>query len=487
MFFRNPQSKIPSLLREGIFFLILTITVGLSGGCDSKDLKLIDLVRIDEGSVLLAAKYDKAQHFVVYRDGSPEIWAHDDVSAEMGPVKKISKLDENLIAIITEKNGIYLFPIGALSSGSAYTHLPVEEGALVDKKIRSIYYYDYHGSRRLYVLYETPKGSGATEILLKDGLTVDRYNHLDKQSSDLRSNSVVQIAIDMKGNVWFNYSRKEEMGLSRLDSKGEWVHFNQANSELPDKFVRTLRSEGADDGVDGDNIWFASISGLTRLEYKPGEKDEEDREKWKLYGERETTAGLIARAIGVRALVSDAVLDIIDLHVIEKNILMANIGGVYTFNGKSTNRYIPDSIGGLNDTQISDINYRDGFVIVKTRPAGKQYINVDSVSLLDLKKRKWIKIRHWDINKDYPTNMYFIPYKKGLDFVAMTYQNSASVFALFNYETMELKKIEFTMPVKPPDAVASEIQPGMTPSTEQAPIQPEPEKQQNEPETQAVQ
>ncbi|HPR50115.1 MAG TPA: hypothetical protein PK341_19215, partial [Spirochaetota bacterium] len=222
--------------------------------------------------------------------------------------------------------------------------------------------------------------------------------------------------------------------------------FDRNNSELPDKFVRYLRSEGPDDGVAGDNMWFASVSGLSRLEYRPGQKDEEDREKWKLYGERETTGGIVARAMGIRELVSDAVLDLIDLHVTDKLLLMANTTGVYTFNGRSINRFIPDSSGGLNETQIRDINYRDGYVIVKTRPLAKQNQYVDSVSLLNIKKRKWIKVKLWEFDKNYPRNIYFIPYKKGIDFVALDYINSATKFAFFDYETLELKKLEMTFP-----------------------------------------
>ena len=460
MLISNAKTKIPSLLREGIFSFIVSAIICFSIGCDSKSLSLIDMASIEDGTILLAVKYNKAQQLIVYRQGIVQKWNEGSVPEDLGEIKRITKLSNSLIALTTKINGIYLFPINQADSTVVPVHLPVEEGALVSKKIRSVYYYEFENIRKLYVIYDTPKGSGATEITFKDGLTVDRYNQLDTTSSELRSNNIVQVTSDMKGNVWFNYSKKDEKGLSRLNPKGEWVHFDHNNSELPDKYVRIVRSEGPSNGVDGDNVWFASLSGLTRLEYRPGEKDEEDKEKWKLYGERETTSGIIARAIGVRELVSDAVLDIIDLHIIDKNLLLANRKGVYTFNGKSMNRFMPDSIGGLNETQISAINYRDGFVIVKTRPEEKQFQYIDNLNLLDLKKRKWTKIKHWLIKKDYPKDVFFMPYTKGVDFVGLTYLDGTTMFAFFNYDTMELKKIEapLLIPAVQPETTPAEAE-----------------------------
>ena len=445
MLIKKIIKRIPSLFREGILLFCIGAIICSYCSCDTSKLTLIDLLQLEDGQILLAVNHQNKNHLIVYRDGIIETWGKPSFLEDVGQIKKLTKLNDSMFAVITEKNGIFLYPIKNNTDTNPVIHLPVEDDALADKNIRAVYFYNYNNDRKLYVIYGTPKGSGATEVLFKNGWAIDHYATLDITSSELRSNNLIQIEIDMKGNTWFNYSRKEEKGVSRLSPKGEWVHFDRNNSELPDKFVRYLRSEGPDDGVSGDNVWFASVSGLTRLEYKPGQKDEEDREKWKLYGERESTGGIIARAMGIRELVSDAVLDLIDLHVTDKLLLMANTTGVYTFNGRSINRFIPDTSGGLNETQVKDINYRDGYVIVKTRPLAKQNQYVDSVCLLDIKKRKWIKVKLWDFDKNYPRNIYFIPYKKGIDFVALDYMNSATKFAFFDYETLKLKKIEITV------------------------------------------
>ncbi len=483
-------AKIPSLLREGIFLFIIMAVSAIQCSCDSNRVTLVDIAPAGDGTVLLAVNFDKSQHFLSYRDGTVRRLDLSSSAQGMGRIKKMIRLQNGTMALISEKNGIYLVPENPESSGKPYIHLPVEEGALANPNIRSVNYYGHEDRQSLYITYDTPKGSGVTEVRLKSGPAVELYNHMDTNSSELRSNNIIQVETDMKGNVWFSYSRKEEKGVSRLDTKGEWTHFDRNNSELSDKFVRILRSEKSGQGVDGDNIWFGSISGLSRLEYKPGEKDDEDREKWKLYGERETTGGLIARAIGVRDLVSDAVLDIIDIHVIEKNILLANRSGVYLFNGKSMNRFIPDTVGGLKETRISDINCHEGYVIVKTRPAAEQSQYVDSVCLLDLKKRKWTRLKYFELKKDYPRNIYFIPYREGIDFVALAYLDGNTLFALLDYRTLELKKIEFEMPVIQPDTEASETKAdsdSSTEPTEPAPMQQEAKKQPKEPETQAVQ
>jgi hypothetical protein len=136
------------------------------------------------------------------------------------------------------------------------------------------------------------------------------------------------------------------------------------------------------------------------------------------------------------------VLDIIDLHISEKYVLMANRKGVYTFNGKSINRFIPASVGGFNETYVSDINYRDGYVITKTRPAAKQSQYVDSVSLLDIKKRQWIKLDYWKLAREYPRDIYFIPCRQGVDLVALKFMTGKTMFATLDYKTFEIKKID---------------------------------------------
>ncbi len=278
---------------------MVLLLAALGGGCDSSDFALIDLVRVGEGRVLMAGRAGGKPAFVLYNQGLVEPWADAGLAAKTGQVKRLVRLSDAVLAIITEKKGIVLASLGPDSGFDAPVHLPVNEDALVSPKIRTISAYEHGGARKLYVLYETPKGSGVTEVSLTGAWQPSGYNHLDSRTTELRSDNIVQVEVDLRGNVWFNYSHRVQKGLSRLAPDGEWAHFDRNNSELPDKFVRTLRSESADNGVVGDNVWFGSVSGLTRLEYRAGEKEGDDREKWKLYGERETTSGIIARAIGV--------------------------------------------------------------------------------------------------------------------------------------------------------------------------------------------
>ncbi|HPR50066.1 MAG TPA: hypothetical protein PK341_18945, partial [Spirochaetota bacterium] len=242
MLIKKIIKRIPSLLREGILLFFTGVIICSYCSCDTSKLTLIDLLQLGDGQILLAVNNQNKNHLIVYRDGIIETWGEPSFLDDLGQIKKLTKLTESMFAVITEKNGIFLYPIKNITDTNPVIHLPVEEDALADKNIRAAYFYNYNNVRKLYVIYGTPKGSGATEILFKNGWVIDHYATLDTTSSELRSNNLIQIEIDMKGNTWFNYSRKEEKGVSRLSPKGEWVHFDRNNSELPDKFVRYLRS-----------------------------------------------------------------------------------------------------------------------------------------------------------------------------------------------------------------------------------------------------
>ena len=432
------QKRLPFLLRKGSLFLCIAIT--LLSACDSRELSFGSAVNSGEGSLVLSGTIQGKSCVFMFKNGHLfRINAGIERAQEMGAIKKLVSLTDDACAVITEKNGIYLMPLNG--DFSTLTHIPVEEDALVDNKIRTVYYYEFNDIRRLYVLYDTRKGSGATEITLGQGWTVSSYKHLNRYSSDLGSDNITQVEIDALGNVWFNYYYKEKRGVSRMSPEGEFSSFDRNNSEIPNKFVNVIRAEKPDMGVKGDNVWFASRSGLTRLQYRPEKKDEEDREMWRFYGERETAGTTVARALGVHRFFSDAVLDLVDLTISEKYVIMANPLAVYTFTGKSTNRFSPGNTGGITDTRIYDISYKNGHVIVKTRPGETTAYSTKSLMLLELKSRKWFEINVWEVTRDYPAKIYLYTYNKDTDLLVLKYFSNKTVFVLLNYNTKKLKRV----------------------------------------------
>lgn len=437
------SKRLPFPLGKGSLFLLAALIIAFSG-CDSKGLVLHDFINTGEKTLLLSGSMGKKEAFFTVKDGKLYRAPIDkEVIKSFGPVVKLKKLTKETCGIITKTKGIFIIPLNRHVTESDIVHLPVSKDTISNSKIEDIYYYEHKGARKIFVLYSIQE-SGITEITLGDGWQPASYIHYDENSSELKSNRIKALEIDPLGYVWVVYDYKAKKGVSRLSASGEWMHYDSNNSELPDKYVNKILAEEIGTGLNRENVWFGSPSGLTRMQYRPEKKHIEDREKWKLYGERNNARGILARGMGIRKYYSDSVFDILDLAVIDRFVIIANPIAVYTFNGKTTNRFIPEVLekDKSEGARIYDILVRDYFVVVKVIPKDDGIGAITSFMMLDLHMRKWHEFNLWKIYKKFPLKIYCIPYSAGLDFVVVQFSEDNFAFSYLDYQKKTLTPAE---------------------------------------------
>lgn len=121
---------------------------------------------------------------------------------------------------------------------------------------------------------ELPKGQYTIRALAIDSkgtLAIGHNNGLlirknDKWKSYTESKSKLQsyvrsLKFNKKGDLFIGYGGNAEGGLSILDIKGKWQHFNKNNSNMPDNMVRDIEfdKEG--------NVWMATNNGLVKFSH----------------------------------------------------------------------------------------------------------------------------------------------------------------------------------------------------------------------------
>jgi len=425
---KNILSKIlPPPLRGGSIFFIAVVM--LFAGCAS-GLRVNSAVSLNREKLLLSTEGGNSE-ILYYSNTVLSHWLPGK-EAPFGEIVSLDLLNDGAVLAITEKNGIVVFP----DAQGKPVHLAIDDNKLPDHRIRNTCLYQFGKIKKLYVTYYSPGGTGVTECTIKNNWKDITYNTLNRNGSGLRSNYVHQVVPDIRGNIWFRYSASKKEGVSRLNLKGEWDHFDRRNSELGDNGVILIRPEKRGMGQDGDNIWFVSGAGLSRLQYR-GKK-----ENWKLFGDKSNVIDTMARAIGIQSWFTDAIVDIVDIEILDDAILIANKEAIYHFKGKNINRFLPETTGGINEHRIFDIKFRAGTIIAKIHSAHEPNPPVRSVMLFDLEKRRWKKLEYFHLANQFPRNIYFIPYNEKQDFVVLKYVSGPSRLAIFDYVTGGLREIK---------------------------------------------
>ena len=290
---------------------------------------------------------------------------------------------------------------------------------------------------KLYVTYYSPNGTGVTECTIDKDYTTVQYKTMNKLNSGLKSDYVHQVACDTKGNLWFRYSPGENSGISRLTPNGEWSNYTHINSELSDPSVSIMKVEKQGEGLSGDNIWFASEHGLTRLTY-----ESDGKETWKLYGKKGGSVGDFAmKIVGLEQRFSDAVMYINSVEILPDSLLFSNNKILYHFTGDNINSFPSDDIGGIEENYIESMFYRNSksFVTIISKKKGDRVIK--SFRSFDLTKRIWSKVDVYKVRKTQPLNILFTPINEKTDFVSLSYKLEEPAYAVYDYTTGEITPV----------------------------------------------
>ena len=391
------------------------------------------------GQIVIAS--DDRKSLQLYHYGIKGLYKNSTDSQYILPsclITELKYLTDGSLAIITETNGIYIYPPN--KTNKKILPLYIDPNHLEDNRIRDVFLFTHNESKKLYVTYKSPFGSGVTICKISENFRGAVFSTLNKQNSQLRSNYVHQIAVDLKGNIWFRYSSIEEEGVSRLSPSGEWDHFNMRNSELGDSGVTLMAIESKDEGLENDNIWFVTAAGLSRLEYKNG------KEIWKLYGDKQTFINKIIRFLGLESYFTDAIMGIRDIVILQDSILIANMHAIFHFTGEYINRFVPETVKDIDDCEISHIAYFNNFVHVFIKLPLKQDPSIRSLMILNLKKRIWQRMNYWPILQAYPDNIHLLPLDANNSQVILIYSSGELKSAIYNYPRSELNETPILTP-----------------------------------------
>ena len=489
MILKNLNKKLSSTSGgRKFFFSSLALIISFSLNCASGRIRVTDAAAVKENSVILGTEEGLPGHFL-YISGNPAQLMNTRPSGteDLGPVKILYTFGD-IIAAVYEKKGISLFT----EKSQKEIHISVAPGMLAEKTIRGVAWNPVKKS--IFITYRSRAGSGVTECSVDFEKYSVKCATLTKENSQLKSNYVAQTAVDARGNTWFRYEPSLELGVSRIDTAGEWDHYDNSNSQLGSSSITIIRPEKKDQGFKGDNVWFVSSAGLSRLQYdgkkkkkkiveekKPVDDDEEDagkkivvrdykdkddgkaddkkddkkidkkddsakktvkkesNEAWIFYGDKNAADHALWRVMGIHSWFTDAIVDIIDLEILNDSILIATKDAVYHFETSSMLRYVPKMTGGIEKNIIISIFSRNNHFFVKIIP--EQEANyVSAFMAFDMDKKKWQNIDFWKIKNTFPINVTFIPYNSDSDIVLLKYLQETRV-ALFRYSDYSLQLI----------------------------------------------
>ncbi len=435
-------TRIP-IVQNGILVICALAIVLPVMGCGYSGPMVRDAVVVPGNGVLVSTVVDGKSHVVKYIDGKVEQARGLGVLHEK-TISIIRPLDGNTIALVTEDDGIYVY----FGDTGDYMHMPVKKGFLASESIRDVYYTKYDDSRVLYVVYAAAVGAGFTECRTTDGFRTVKCKTFTKMNSELKSDFVHQVEKDTRDNLWVRYAAHRLSGVSRISNDGRWDHFTKYNSEVGDNSVSLLKTEKHGEGLEGDYVWFVSKAGISSLQYVQEENEDGKvtyREKWKLYGEKQTVVNKLVRAIGVQSWFTDAITDVSDIVITSNSVVFIGQQALFRFDGNDINRFIPEDAGGLDDIRIHKVIRRGDHFVVLMAAHHDPAKTIRSVMIFKSPDRTWHRLKYWDFAKTYPDKMSFLPVGKGKDIVIMMYKNTNPVFAELNYEKITLVPVEVNL------------------------------------------
>ncbi len=455
-----------------LFILIALLVLSY---CGSSHYSVRSAVQLKRGQLVIASsEQEKNQINLFEKNKNQQI--NPDKSALQSLLYQLNEnnlainnlivLNDDSLAVVTEKSGLYILTAEILGA-RRYKPLEAEpepqseknenpEGveneteqtapeetaepdiislAVQSDQLRSSEVFDIHlWNRSFYITYAASAGYGVTKCPLSYADKI-KCEQLNRANSDLKSDYVVQVQADKKGSLWFRYDPSEEEGVSRLSLAGEWNHFTMNNSELGDSSVYLMRFEEGREGLKGDNLWFVSGSGLSRLQYAGA------NENWKLYGKKKSLGTTVTKLLGIEDWFTQVILDIEEVEILSNALLITNKNGLYYFTDKGINRFIPEDLGGLDKNRLDEMFIRDRYVALElvSNQTGRE--EVSFFLSLDLRKRKWRKVNLWKIRETRPKSVLAVPYTRSSDLLILQYHHQPDVLLLYDFKRAKVTKI----------------------------------------------
>ncbi len=480
---RFRQLKTSSANSGRSFFLPLIFL--LLAGCTSSKFIIYDAVSLQNRKTVITSEYRSKNRFLLFSGGIIDFTGESiDLPGSAGIVKSLYFYNDTIFGIA--EKGIVAIP----KKTREPLFIPAGKDHLTEKNVRSIRWHEINNS--LLVIYKSRAGSGFSECSLDFENKRSACKTYTKENSGLLSNYVNQIEADARGNIWLRYAENLDLGVSKLTPGGEWDNYDGHNSQIGHNSVKLIRTEKKDEGFKGDNVWFVTSSGLSRLKFiepkkktvkdtendnskgskkiNESEDDIEDEgkitimdydaktplkkkkkkkktkinakpeEKWIFYGDKGAASNVLYRAMGIQSWFTDAIINIVDLEVLPDSLLIATNDTVYHFKDRSILRYKANTTGGIDNKIISRLFYRNGRFFIKIR-SQNDFFQVQSIEIFDMMGKKWHKLDYWHIKKTYPLHITFTPFNKTSDLVLLKYYDETLV-ALMDYSNYKLKLIK---------------------------------------------
>lgn len=280
----------------------------------------------------------------IYRDRHQQLWigtstglyrAHEDMNNEIIGfslfditgfqmsdlfISFIQEDDQDRLWVGTRGKGLFIFTLDKLS----YIHYQYNSDNI--KGLPSNYLYSLYFDRDNQAWITTRDGGVAKYIDEEQGFI--QYKHIKDDVNSLPSNEITKLVQDIEGNYWFT---SYDNGLSKLDSQGQFTHFNtQTESPIPSQHLMSIHLG------DNNTLWVSSNDGVFSFNSQSYET--------KLFN---TEAGLIGNL---------AYLTIMD-HT--KNLWIGTASGLSMLNTHNFNIRNFTDIDGLQDNEF---NFGAGFI-----------------------------------------------------------------------------------------------------------------------------
>ncbi len=410
--------------------ILLPVILAVTSACGTTPVRIDGGMSLPQKKVLLSARLmDKAALLEVSADGS--VVPSGILPKEMRGVKLTSPGSFQDLFYAEGDGGLHLF----LPKKKKYFLVPRGSKGLNGDAIRNIHVTRSGREYRFLVTYLAPRGGGVTDCRVGGDLTSFTCTSLNKRNSDLKSDRVHETVFDHAGNLWFRYSPRDLAGISRLKKNGNWQHFDRNNSDLGDNAVSIIHVEKKNRGFTGENIWFVTRAGLSRLRYDKKE------EEWKLFGEKHSLGDTITRAMGIDTWFSDAIVGIVDLAVRKDHLMIATKYAVYRFKEGNVNRFAPKEAGGLDELRIRSMVVRGDTVFVVISPQRDPRREIVAIKIFKIKDRTWHSLKYWGLNRQYPRHVKFFSIDSDHDAIVFSYGNRGDKAALLLHSNFTLQPL----------------------------------------------
>ena len=416
---------LPLLLKRQFLFSFLIMA--LASGCVSGRVRINDAVSVSSDKLLLSADTASGSGLYYFKGAGLESPADISWPLTESSIQVLYK-EKNRYVAITENKGIFII------SEKGSVQIPVEKNALPDYRIRGLNFVSSDKDLRFFVTYYTPAGVGVTDcrITEKGQYSCTTYN---TKNSALKSDFVHQVVADIRGNIWFRYSEAVASGVTKMTPDGKMKLYDRSNSNIGDNTVIMIRAEEKGMGLKGDNVWFVTQGGISKLSYE-GEK-----ETWFFYGDKQTFSNKFIKALGVQHWFTDAIIDITDIMIMPDAVFIANKYALFRFTEDNVERFLPEQTGGIEENRIDRIFPMDKniFTMVTSHREPKPVIRHLLIFQSDIKE--WKEVRYWQLKKAFAGDISILPFDADRFFVLLHYpdgETKAAWLSLKDFSIMEI-------------------------------------------------